>query len=61
VTGGLAYGKAENLHYDLGTENFSYQNQHFLTGGGLFVVTGLTSSAKFAGDIARVGLNYQFH
>lgn len=52
--------KAEYLYYNLGTASFSYASNHFLPDGTLFIATGLTSSVKFDGSIARVGVNYAF-
>jgi outer membrane immunogenic protein len=52
--------KGEYLYYNLGTGSFSYINNHFLTGGGLFTTTALTSAVKLDGQIARVGVNYKF-
>jgi outer membrane immunogenic protein len=53
--------KAEYLYYNLGTASFSYASNHLLTGSGaLFIATGLTSSARFDGSIARAGVNYAF-
>lgn len=57
--------KAEYLYYNLGTASFSYVSNHFhppvpVGDGALFSSTGLTSSVRFDGSIARAGVNYAF-
>lgn len=53
--------KAEWLYYDLGNLNYSAGSITGIAGGGLpFTLVNVTSSARFTGNIARVGINYQF-
>jgi outer membrane immunogenic protein len=60
--GGLEYGsgpwsiKAEYLHYDLGSLNFSFVDPVTIQ-----LDTGVTTRTKFSGDIVRVGVNYRFN
>jgi outer membrane immunogenic protein len=48
--------KAEYLYYDLGSVSYGLPN---LAAGGLWVASA-QSTAKFNGDIVRLGLNYKF-
>ena len=52
--------KAEYLHYDLGTANFS----GVATSTTIFITPiyqTYTNSARFSGDVVRTGLNYHFN
>jgi outer membrane immunogenic protein len=59
--GGLEYGhgpwsiKAEYLHYDLGSLDFSLDHPPAV------VPRGVTTRTKFSGDIVRAGFNYRFN
>jgi outer membrane immunogenic protein len=60
--GGLEYGsgpwsiKAEYLHYDLGSLDFSFVDPVTIV-----LNTRVTTRTKFSGDIVRVGVNYRFN
>lgn len=60
--GGLEYGhgpwsiKAEYLHYDLGSLDFS-----FVDPVTIILNTGQTIRTRFSGDIVRLGVNYRFN
>jgi outer membrane immunogenic protein len=51
--------KAEYLHYDLGTVNFSSTATGTLASPP-FTFQTLRGSARFEGDMARAGINYHF-
>jgi outer membrane immunogenic protein len=52
--------KAEYLYYDLGTATYGLSPSTFTVLGVFSSTVNTTASAKFAGSIARVGLNYRF-
>jgi outer membrane immunogenic protein len=52
--------KFEYLHYDLGRLNYYESMTAFLTGVGPAFSIATTASARFNGNIVRVGINYHF-
>jgi outer membrane immunogenic protein len=55
--------KVEYLYYDLGRATSSSQVADPLNGFAVpnYFVNNVQTSTRFNGNIARVGLNYQFH
>jgi outer membrane immunogenic protein len=52
--------KAEYLYYDLGSVSYGQNLAANLLGVGPLWIASAQSTAKFNGDIVRLGLNYKF-